>query len=270
LRSRLAELGIAASQISCGSLADIESLALDVIPPEVRAATNSLLKTTSRDRLASGALWQACSAFGARGRIDTWSELRARLGNPQTILCLGNGPSSEDPAVFREPHDALFRVNHLWQPRARLRNPALVFVGSPVTLTKVRGCIYGFSTIRKESRMLLRRLWAVGPGRFEYITVERLSSLADETRWPAELSTGAHMIIAAAGLQPKRLVIAGVDLYGHPDGRYPGDTHASNTYAPDHSPETEVEAIAESLRSFPHEVVIIGDTLRASLAGVMS
>ena len=101
LRSRLAERGIAASQISCGSMVDMDSLAADVVPPEVTVATNSLLKTTSRDRLASGVLWQACAAFGARGRIDTWSELRARLGNPQTILCLGNGPSSEDPAVLR-------------------------------------------------------------------------------------------------------------------------------------------------------------------------
>src|SRR3546814_7198602 len=34
-------------------------------------------------------------------RIDDLDSLGEALGRPRTILCLGNGPSSEDPAIGR-------------------------------------------------------------------------------------------------------------------------------------------------------------------------
>jgi len=39
-------------------------------------------------------------------RFDTMDALIERLGNPNTILCLGNGPSSEDPRLNEVAYDA--------------------------------------------------------------------------------------------------------------------------------------------------------------------
>ncbi|MDH3688929.1 MAG: hypothetical protein OEU36_05560 [Gammaproteobacteria bacterium] len=39
------------------------------------------------------------SIEGRIGRIDTIAELRKHLGEPRTIVCLGNGPSAEHPAL---------------------------------------------------------------------------------------------------------------------------------------------------------------------------
>ena len=48
--------------------------------------------------------------------LTDWAALNDRLGRPTTILCLGNGPSSEDPRIPPE-HDCLFRVNWVWRKR---------------------------------------------------------------------------------------------------------------------------------------------------------
>ena len=57
---------------------------------------------------------RAIDLFG-RQRIDGWEEMRRLLGRPKTILCLGNGPTSELPVLAEIPHDCLFRVNWRWQ-----------------------------------------------------------------------------------------------------------------------------------------------------------
>jgi hypothetical protein len=265
------ERGILIMKIEANGITENGATALEaVVAPDMASRNGSLLIPTIRDRIGEGKIWRVLAArWWTRKRIDDWEQLGQRLGHPQTILCLGNGPSSEDPAVLAQPYDVLFRVNHLWQQRGLLTNPDIVFVGAPGTMKKVRPCIYGFSTVRKEFRMLLRHLWSCGPQPVEYITLERLTPLAGERRWNAELTTGAYMIMAAAGLRPKRLIIAGIDLYLHPQGRYPGNAHANNTYAPDHNRNTELEAIAETLRSFPNEIVIVGDILRDSLARML-
>ena len=57
-------------------------------------------------------------------------DLRARLDSPTSILCLGNGPSSEGPQIPKDC-DSLFRVNWIWHDRKFLANPNLVFTGDP-------------------------------------------------------------------------------------------------------------------------------------------
>jgi hypothetical protein len=252
--------------LALGVPADAVAASPDVATAPAADARHTLLKPTLRDRVGQSRVWRGLAEHWAAGRIDDGDRLRARLGHPETILCLGNGPSSEDPAVLACRYDALFRVNHVWQERGVLSDPDVVFVGTPDTMRRVRGCLYGFSTRRKEAAMLLRRLWTCGPGPLEYVTVERLCALADEGRWPVPLTTGAYMVLAAAALRPRRLVVAGLDLYAHPDGRYSGDRHAHNGYAPDHDRDTEVEAIAAALRAFPNERIVIGDVLRGALA----
>ena len=59
--------------------------------------------------------------------IASWEQLCRRLGEPKSILCLGNGPSSEDADIDRSRYDCLFRVNWIWRERARHADPDVVF-----------------------------------------------------------------------------------------------------------------------------------------------
>jgi hypothetical protein len=114
--------------------------------------------------------------------------------------------------------------------------------------------------------MLLRRLATRGPGAMEYFTVERLSPLAAEGRWPARPSNGALAIVTAAALAPERLLIGGMDLFLHPEGRYPGEPDARNEYSPSHRLATELDIIDLALSQFRGEVVILSGILLDALA----
>ena len=69
------------------------------------------------------------------------------------------------------------------------------------------------------------------------------------------------MIAVAAALKPKRLVIAGVDLFQHPEGSYPGDKKTPNAYTPAHTLDKELAFMLFHLEQFGGEVVIIGEAL---------
>ena len=73
------------------------------------------------------------------------------------------------------------------------------------------------------------------------------------------------MIATAAALQPKRLVIAGVDLFQHPSGAYPGDAATPNDYLLMHDRETELAVLDEALRRFRGEVTVLSDPLARGL-----
>jgi hypothetical protein len=73
------------------------------------------------------------------------------------------------------------------------------------------------------------------------------------------------MIAAAAALNPARLIIAGVDLYQHPEGRYPGDLLGANAYARAHTRATDLDIIRTALAQYRGEVTILGDALRTAL-----
>ena len=47
-------------------------------------------------------------------RLESLEDLRRELGQPRTLLCLGNGPSSEDP-----------RLAEVSRPRRNLRPTAV-------------------------------------------------------------------------------------------------------------------------------------------------
>jgi len=112
-----------------------------------------------------------------------------------------------------------------------------------------------------EHAMLLRHLVTRGPAAMEYFTVERLVA----RRSPVRPSNGALAIVTAAALAPERLVIAGMDLFRHPDGRYPGDGRSRNEYATAHCLETELAIIDLALRDFRGDVVILSTILRDHL-----
>jgi hypothetical protein len=87
--------------------------------------------------------------------------------------------------------------------------------------------------------------------------------LADFTQ-PVIPTNGALMVAIAAALQPKRIVIAGIDLYQHPAGRYPGDPGAYG-YASEHNAETDLAIIRRALDNCDCEAVILSDNLRQAL-----
>ncbi len=218
-----------------------------------------------RDRFGSSRLWQAAARRLTRGRVDGWDALAASLGHPRRILCLGNGPSSEDPRATGFAQDCLFRVNWRWQQRGILTSPQVVFVGDADTIGKLDGVIFGLWNRALEQGMLLRHLRVHGLRPMRYVTMERSCAIIRDQHWPARPSNGALMIAAAAALQPDALCIAGIDLYQSPEGRYPGDPVGSNAYARTHRRETDLAIIGNALASYRGALTIVGDALRDHL-----
>jgi hypothetical protein len=222
---------------------------------------------TYRDRIGSSRAWRWIATQLARGRIDSWDELRATMGHPRVVLCLGNGPSSEDPGLATIRHDCLIRVNWRWKCRGLHQDPQIVFLGDPRTLREVRGAIFGLWDRALEYGMLLRHLIVRGPQPMRYLTMERISPLIRDCNWPARPTNGALMVAAAVALRPERLVIAGVDLYQDSAGRYPGDLLAMNTYGRSHDRATDLAIIRAALAEHQGETLVVGESLRTALAG---
>jgi 3-deoxy-D-manno-octulosonic-acid transferase-like protein len=231
--------------------------------PRVRQAWRV---ATFRDRVGQSRLWTSLSPILSRRRIDDWAALRARLGAPRSVLVLGNGPSCEDPRLEGIEHDCLIRVNWRWRERGLLTNPDLVFVGDAATMSKIRSCIFGFWNVALERGMLLRRLARRGPRPVEFVTMERLSPVIRDREWSARPTNGALAVLAAAALQPDRLTVAGIDLFRHPAGRYPGEALARNDYSHVHAMETDLAIIRLALREYRGELVVLSEILRRELA----
>ena len=256
-----------------GSLADpshrtiaaIGPLAAALPPPPVGMSDRTAPRRM--DSLARSLPGRIVVATRRGRRCDGWDELAGRLGRPETILCLGNGPSSEDPGIEDVAHDALFRVNWRWRDRGLLTRPDMVFVGDLRTTSQVRGCVFGFRTIAWESEVLLRELVLHGRlRRLEYFTYERASPFLSDDRWPAHPTNGVLMVATAAALKPRRLVVAGIDLYLDPRGRYPGDPAPDNDFPQMHARDVELEILEQTLAGFPGEVEILSRPLREALA----
>jgi hypothetical protein len=196
-------------------------------------------------------------------RIDDVDGLRQALGNPGTILCLGNGPTSEDAAVAAVAFDRLFRVNDLWLKRGLLTEPDMVFTGSKGALVSVKRAIFGIHTVKSEARLLVAPLWRPLCWGFRYATIERFGLFLSEPRWEGVRPTnGAVMLATAVALQPARLVISGIDLFSHPAGSYPGDPTTPNAYTPGHSADTELAVLLEALSLYKGELTILSPALR--------
>lgn len=202
--------------------------------------------------------------FAAKARrYDSLEDLRQALGNPQSILCLGNGPSSEDPAVSQVAHDCLFRVNDLWLKRGLLTRPDMVFTGSKGTLALVKNTIFGLHTTRSEGRLLVAPLLRPARWGFRYATIERFGLFISDPKWDDMRPTnGAIMLATAVALQPARLTIAGIDLFSHPAGTYPGDTRTPNAYTPGHNAESELALLLEALDRYRGDLAILSPALQ--------
>ncbi len=199
-------------------------------------------------------------------RIKTLDELRARLTPRQTILCLGNGPSSEDNRLAGEEGASLFRVNWIWAERNWLDAPDMVFTGDPDLVRLKRQCIVAFPT-RAIGEPILHNHAARGhmpDAGFTFL--DRFTPSLADLSGPQIPTNGALMIALAAALRPRRIVIAGIDLYRHPQGKYPGALDEPEGYTSQHSAEIDLDLIGGALARFNGETEILSDNLREALA----
>jgi 3-deoxy-D-manno-octulosonic-acid transferase len=266
LRSAVRELHPAVPGVTGVSARTHEAISA-ILPesPELPRVAQNWKVPTWRDKCGSSRIWRSAASALMKKRIDRLEDLRARFAHPQSVLCLGNGPSSEDPRLADLAHDCLIRVNWRWLSRGFLVHPQIVFVGDAATIYKVKGAVFGLWNVSLEYGMLLRHLTTRGPRRMEYFTMERTCPLVRDRQWPARPTNGALMIAAGAALAPERLIIAGVDLYLHPDGRYPGDLLGENQYGRPHTRDTDLDIIRAALADYKGEVLILSDALRTAL-----
>lgn len=194
--------------------------------------------------------------------VDTLEQLREKLGAPQSILCLGNGPSSLAPALATVRCDCLFRVNISWRGQRPHDDPDLVFSNLNAALQQLRPRT-GFVVRRRSDAEHMRRQFRRSPRRIRLMSAEGLGVV------PADLgflpTNGAVMLATAIALKPQRLVVAGIDLFSDPAGAYPGDRQTPNDYSLGHDRESERAYIIALLRDFSGELEVHGDPLKAAL-----
>lgn len=192
-------------------------------------------------------------------------DLLVALGVPGSILCLGNGPSSRHPGVEAMRCDRLFRVNHSWKDRGGpFLSPDLVFTGQRDTVMALRppyGFVFG--KIQSEEKILSGLLYSWR--RLSYGTAQRLGLHTTGCGGKAAPTNGALMVATAVALRPRRLVIAGIDLFSDPAGAYPGDPVTENAYAVGHDASFERDFILGALRRHEGELVVFGRGLRSAL-----
>ncbi len=210
-----------------------------------------------------------------RKRLINWrilnypgtAEIATALDYPDTIMCLGNGPSSEDKRLSALTYDRLFRVNHSWRQRGLFQRPDVVFTGSRRSMRTVGDVIFGLQSENAERRLVAARFFAPSLKPTRFFNVSTISPRLIQFDWGILRPTnGASMLAAAVTLQPKKLIVAGIDLFQHPDGTYPGDKSTPNEFSPAHSLAGELGFIRELFDTYQGELVIISDILRDRLS----
>jgi hypothetical protein len=190
--------------------------------------------------------------------------LRDRLGHPASILCLGNGPSSEGPEI-PEDCDRLFRVNWIWGARRFLLAPDVVFTGDPDAPPPDSRAVVGFADPGAARRILAGYAAPV-----DWFCVSSLLPGGLPAQDGLKPTNGALMVATAVALAPRRLVIAGIDLYRHAAGKYPGtredDASDENDYDPIHSRDLDVSFLRAALARHRGERVILSAALREALS----
>ena len=202
-------------------------------------------------------------AAGSR-ELPTLASLRRALSSPETILCLGNGPTSESPALSAYQGATLFRVNWTWRERSIMAKPDAVFTADPDLPPRRSRAILIFPRAEIASSVLLQHLIALRPAKSGYLILDRLRPPAVDLASAIIPTNGALMVAVAVALQPRRLVIAGLDLYRHPEGRYPGAA-AIDGYARGHSAACDLALIRTALHGFTGELVILSPALSEAL-----
>lgn len=208
-------------------------------------------------------------------RIQSNEALAEKLDYPRTIVCLGNGPSSEHEELAALDYDCMFRVNATWLERGFMMDPDVVFCGSAAAMKDKRlsNAIVGAGDATAERRLLKERMfypqrWPLSyfatneMERFTVAFYEKLSTRTEQ-RFPIDWypTNGARMLAVAAALKPDRLIVAGIDLFAHPRGAYAGRTNVPNSYAAQHDRDLECEFIFSVFDQFDGELIILSEVL---------
>ena len=228
--------------VDAGSNPQVVSDAIDLLPVRTEPAGDALGTCVAA---LLPVLW-------AR-RLASIAALKDVLGSPTTILCLGNGPSSEDAALDRYADATLFRVNWTWRERGKFRRPNAVFTADPDLPPDGPQPVLVFPRATGGRLVLAQHILAFRPPRGGYLFADELSPVMADMKAAVVPTNGALMIACAVALKPRRLVIAGMDLYRHPQGRYPG-SDAVEGYARGHSAECDLALISGALAGFAGEV----------------
>ncbi len=198
-------------------------------------------------------------------RIGTLDALKDRLGPCETILCLGNGPSSEDPRLAAWSDATLFRVNWIWAQRNWFTAPDVVFTADSEITDLPKQPMIVFPTGEAGADILRAYSDADHAPRAGFICLDSFDPPLAALDGPRIPTNGALMVALAAALQPRRLVIAGIDLYAHPRGKYAGPADNDEGYTSQHSAAVDLNVIGRALKSHEGEAIILSDNLRAAL-----
>jgi len=157
-------------------------------------------------------------------------------------------------------------VNWNWRGRNWLTAPDMVFTADPDLPGFGRRPVIAFPTAAMGRPILLRHVRAMRPPSAGYVFLDEFDPPVADLSGTMIPTNGALMIAIAAALEPERIVIAGMDLYQHPEGRYPGDTAALGGYSREHSAGIDLSLIRATLGGFGGETIILSDNLRTALA----
>lgn len=190
-------------------------------------------------------------------RIASRDALCAQLNQPQVIMCLGNGPTSADPRLAGMAHDALFRVNHQWMQDGYMTRADVLFAGVKRSMRAAGPTLVGVASRRKEEALLGSRLLTPWRGRLSYVVVEDIADLGSSLQGHPRPTTGAVMLAAAVALAPRRLIVAGMDMFADKAGAYPGRTTAVNAYTAAHDRQTDEGFIRAHLARYEGEIMTL-------------
>lgn len=199
---------------------------------------------------------------------QSFAEVNETLQSPCSILCLGNGPSSEDGKVDQGRYDSVFRVNHRWLERGRFTTPDAVFTGALDSVEKTcRDILYVFITPERANRIVMKASKIVP--RLSFANADELGFPLSQFE-PYQPTNGVIMLYFAVMLQPEELTIAGIDLYRDPRGCYPDSTDMPNVYTSAHSEQKELQMILSILGQYKGNLTIIGDSLQQEYENSLS
>lgn len=201
-------------------------------------------------------------------RFPDRDAFRAHLGHPQTIMCLGNGPTCADPRLAGMPHDVLFRVNHQWMEDGYMTGADVLFAGVKKSMRAAGPRLIAVASRRKEQSLLGVRLLTPWRGRLRYVVVEDIAPVGDTLHGHPRPTTGAVMLAAAVALAPRRLIVAGMDMFSDASGAYPGRPDAVNAYALSHDKTTDAAFIRQHLARHEGEIVTLSPEFAKLAQGV--
>ncbi len=200
-------------------------------------------------------------------RLESLAELKNKLAGATTILCLGNGPTSEDERTLNYKDDIIFRANHGWMARPHLNKPHVVFTGTQSSMKKLSDCIIAVYGDTAERVLLMSKGISVFKKPMSYFVANLLTPIDFCFAWaPHRPTSGAVMIATAVALQPKQLVIAGLDMFSHRSGAYASGDKTPNAYTAAHSGEKEALFLKQVLKGYEGKLIILSPALVELLA----